>query len=290
MPLPKASDWGGSRLTLAQTCKRKYFYGHLYNGKGLETQHVNTNIMFGVLVHLGLQYYYSQMIGAEAFDSEKSAVAGIKSVLELLDEVLADGESQKQLLKEEVIACLDQYFQKYPSTSDDLVPIEVEKCEAITWPGMLLGNEHTVKLDLFAKWQGHEMVVDHKTTSLGWDLFFKQFKDDLSLKGYAYVKRKQTGKKVDVLINGIRRKKNKALECEFQRDVISYTEKDMEEFEKTVIHIRKEIALCENENFYPKSGKQCVQVYGECEFRKLCTFDADDSMVKTFYREKEKGV
>ena len=272
----KASDWGGSKLTTFQTCHQKYNLSYSYGGTGLEGIEDSYNRSRGVLVHEALEVFYSshksKPLEYRTLEAIKAAVEGIPA--------LNIKEGLKALMKDEIIACLDQYFETY-GMDEQLEPLEVEMPFQIK-----IGDDiHTGTRDLFGMWQGHPVVVDHKSTSLDWDRFFKQFKDDLSLKGYVYDKRRNGVPNCDLLINGIRFKRTKNFACEFQRELISFSEQQMEETPKIIIHVKKEIALCNVEKFWPKSGKQCVTVAGECEFRKYCTFP-DEAVIKTFYKQK----
>lgn len=298
----KGSDWGGSVIGRFQACKRKHFWAMEYKhpdadgGRGIELldPRGGTASEFGQLIHLGLQaLYLNQNSGFMLeYDAETSDMVdrareqpltyaeACAQAMQLAVNSIKGDFPTKDLVQDEVIACLDQYFTKYEV--DDLKPLKVEYPTNVQIGDII----HTGIIDLLADWQSTTGIVDHKTTSLGWEVFFKKWRDNLSLKGYVYMHWRSTGDLVPIIINGIRRKKDKALTCEFQRELLSYTEADMADFVRTVQFERQQMDSCRASEFWPKSGDQCVTVYGDCEFRRLCTFPSD-AMVKTFYKPRE---
>lgn len=278
----KGSDWGGSRLTSAQTCKQKYFYSYeaefLEGGQGLIAIEDKLAPTRGTIIHAGLQRLYDNKLHKPEMSFGDCMVDAIHHAVEQIKNYKLD-PNVVPLLTDEIISCLDQYGQKYEV--NDLIPTGTEI--PIHLPvGDLV---HTGIVDLQGTWSGHDVVVDHKTTSMQLPFLFKKLRFNLSLMGYAKKRSEELGHIVSVLINGIKFKNNKALECEFDRDIITYTQKDFDDFDRTVVAIRREIDACKADGFWPKSGDQCVQIWGECEFRKLCMFP-DQAMVKTFYRSR----
>jgi hypothetical protein len=278
------SDWGGSRLATAQTCKQKYFNQYLRQhptalGQGLIPIEAKIAPTKGSLVHLGLQHYYESKIKSPDMSLDQRAFSAMHFAVNAIAQFNID-KNAIPLLKDELISTFDQYFSKY--AAEDLVPIACEVPMQIHIGDFV----HTGIIDMLARWQDTLCVVDHKTTSMSMDFLFKKFRFSLSMKGYAHKARSMPiakGEPVMALINGIQFKKNKAMECEFARELIMYTNDEMDEFEKTVTAVREEIALCEKNNFWPKSGEQCVQIWGECDYRKLCMYD-DPTMVSSFYK------
>lgn len=284
MAIIKGSDWGGSKLTTFQTCKQKYNLAYRYpypgGGNGLIAIEDKTAPTRGTLIHMALQYYYQKLIDDPNRDKGPIIIESIKLAIDKIDEFDLPAES-KPLLKDEIISCMDQYYTKY-SVSEDITPLEVETPFNIQIDDII----HTGIRDLFGVWNNDLFVIDHKTTSLRLDQFFKKFRFDLSLKGYAKSKADELGRPVGVLINGIRFKKDKAMTVELEREPIYYTDSELhEDFVQTVRAERRNIQLCETENFWPKSGSQCVQVWGDCEYRRMCVYN-DPSMAKTFYRHR----
>lgn len=287
MTLIKGSDWGGSRMTTAQTCKQKYYYEneipHPEGGSGLVMIQSKLAPTKGTLLHAGLQRFYELKKHQSERPYMDRVVESITHCVNCCKEFDID-EAALPLLKEELIATLDQYCTKYEV--EDLEPVAVEQPVTVD---VGLGQPHTGIIDLLARWHDVLYVVDHKTTSMQLGFLFKKLRFDLSLKGYAIAASKALGEAVHVLINGIRFKGNKALECEFDREPIHYNDDERAEFIPTIRSIRREISACQDEGFWPKSGSQCVQIWGECDYRKLCTYP-DPATVKTFYRARRKDA
>ena len=75
---------------------------------------------------------------------------------------------------------------------------------------------------------------------------------------------------------------------ELDREPIMYSLGELEEnFSRTIEAERRNIAVCQAEEFWPKSGSQCVQVWGDCEMRRMCIYN-DDSMARTFYKARSE--
>lgn len=284
MALPTAirgSEWGGSRYSLFQTCHQKHFWSYEYEGTGLVRSGDKYSASRGTVCHLAIQMFYHLTFSDEEFAQlsyQDRVVETIHMAANAVSELELPAE-KLPLMRDEVISALDQYFQHYEF--DTMEVLEVETPVTID----ILGRKYTGVRDMLAIWQGHKMVVDHKTTGLNWDQFTKKWKFDLSLKGYCYERWKATGELHHMLINAIRFTRKKTLEVELEREPIFMTEADMLEFERTIEHINLEIDICRREDFWPKSGHQCVQVYGVCEYRDLCDHP-DPAMVKTFYKKR----
>lgn len=286
----RGSDWGGSRLTCAQTCKRKHYYEHELvwpaplpddkQGQGLIMRDNKLAPTKGTLAHLGLQTYYTiKKHGLHLSMSNQDVICiSIKTMLDAIprfnlpDQILP-------LLKDELISMMDQYIKRWELEDIEVLGVEMPI-------SLKIGDHvHTGIVDLFGRWQGSLYIIDHKTTSTKLEFLFKKLLFDISLKGYAKAMREQTGEVVHALVNGIRFCGNKALEVELDREPIMYSKAEMDEFEPTVLSILRELDLCRKEGFYPKSGAQCVQIWGECDYRKLCVYP-DEGMVTTFYNPR----
>lgn len=290
MSIVKGSDWGGSRINTAQTCKRKYYNRYVRptpEGVGLIQIEDKGAASKGSVIHAGLQHYYNAIIAAPDGNRAESAVDAIHHAIQVLNTEFSFQPEIAGLLRDEIIAALDQYFQHY--AVEDLIPIATEVPVAIEIPG-IDGNMHTHTgiIDLVAEHLGGLFIVDHKTTSMGWDMLFKKYTFSLSFKGYCKAARPIYGKEIGALVNGIRFKKNKALEVELMREPIMYSPQELDEFEPTVLSVLREIQSCEIDGFWPKSDAQCVQVWGTCEYFPLCKFD-DPAMVATKYKTAKKN-
>ncbi len=293
MAIIKGSDWGGSRLACAQTCKQKYYNKYVRMHPASEGPSGITRIegsyaaIKGTLIHKCLQTYYQQLINDSDGDKRQYGLKAIQAMLEDIPSFVIPPH-KAPLLQDEIISCADQYFQRY--AHDDLTPLAVELPVQVKIKDYRTQeiHVHTGLIDMLARYHGSVFVVDHKTTSQTFASLFQKYVHSLSFKGYvASVDDEGEHKAMGVLINGIRFKNNKALEVEFEREPYMYNEAQMEEFEATVISIKREINACADEGFWPKAGEQCVQPWGTCEYFPLCKFD-DPAMVNALYKPNER--
>jgi hypothetical protein len=287
MGLNKGSDWGGSAIQTFQKCKTKYknryLEEHPDGGQGLEGKLDSYAASLGTVLHAGLHEFYKTVINKDPrpYD-ERAAAAMLAAVNQIHTLTLLNG--QDKLMYEEVVSYLDQYFQFY--TNDE--ELEVQAAE-VPFEVKVGAYTFTGTIDIIGAWKGHECVPDHKTTSKPWDKLFREHYYSLSLRGYAYSRWKKTGIIPYLLVNGIRRLKDKAMTAEFRREPIVLTEDDMDEFERTVLYEREAMDKCAAEGYWPKSAEACVSVYGICEYDALCRFP-DASTVVTLYRPRRSNV
>ncbi len=293
MAIIKGSDWGGSRLATAQTCKQKYFNRYV-------RQHPTTDTIQGIiriegsyaaikgtLLHKCLQVYYQQIIDNPLGDRFEYGVQAIKAMLDDIPSFVIP-EHKAALLNDEIISAADQYFSHYKT--EDLTPYAVEKHVQvhIKDPQSAETHVHTGLVDLLASYHGGLFIVDHKTTSQTFASLFQKYVHNLSFKGYKRaLDELDNSRPVGVLINGIRFKNNKALEVEFEREPYMFTAQQMDEFDRTVVSIKREIEMCQSDDFWPKSAEQCVQPWGTCEYYPLCKFD-DPAMVNALYKPSDR--
>ena len=281
----QGSDWGGSRLACAQTCKQKYYNKYVReasDGKpGIVRLEDGYAASKGTLLHTFLQDYYNRLIAEPKGDKREFGVLAIKTMLDDIPKFNLP-ENKAPFISDEVIAAADQYLTHY--ANDMLVPLETEVTVQVPVPdpnGEV--HIHTGIIDLLGEWNGAPFIIDHKTTSKTFASLFQGYVHNLSFKGYCKSAEVNHGKQVGVLINAIRFKNNKDLEVEFEREPYMYNAKDLEDFDRTVISVKREIQACEADGFWPKSGEQCVQPWGTCEYFPLCKFD-DPAMANALYK------
>lgn len=279
------SEWltgtakGASRLATFQTCHQKYKWNYVDN---LVRIGGSPAASFGSAIHEGLFLFYT---APKEQPREEKELAAISRAVEYVLTRKFD-EQATELMKNEVIAAMDQYFQKY--NPETLIPFACEQAFKLDIKGFTL----TGRLDFIGKWllEGKEYLVvpDHKTTSMDWERFFKQWTFDLAQRGYAYAARKILGEPVHVLINAIRRRKTKAFEVEFDRQLVFFDEDMMNSFEAEVESIYLDIQdRKEGRRVWDKNGKACVGMY-TCEYFDLCRFPSQ-SMVDTMFKKREEA-
>lgn len=296
MAIIKGSDWGGSRLSLAQTCKQKYYnkYVRMHSEEAATPGIVRIEGSYaaikGTLLHKCLQVYYQQLIDDPDGDKRVYGLTAIGAMLEEIPQFTVP-ENKASLLEDEIISAADQYFTRY--AHDDLVPLAVEKPVQVYVRDPATGENHvhTGIIDLECEYHGGLFITDHKTTSQTFASLFQKYVHNLSFKGYCKALagngEKDNGTPIGVLINAIRFKNNKALEVEFEREPYMFNAQQLEEFDRTVVSIKREIEMCMNDGFWPKAGDQCVQPWGACEYFPLCKYD-DPAMVRALYKPNDR--
>lgn len=279
----KGTDWGGSRLKAFQRCKRLYYLKYL---KGVERVEVSEPLSWGHAIHAGLFHFYQNLEEARKRSQIEQLIAESIHAAVNLDQ---RPDPERELFTDSVISCLDQYFTHYQreiyDPSHGMQPVAAEVPISLQ-----VGSfTHTGRLDLLATFAGHLCIPDHKTTSMDWARFFRRWKLDLSLRGYVLAYYKHTGKLLSVLINGIRRRNDKAMTCEFQRDLIHFSEREMEETEYEIADIRRDIASRDPSRAieWPKTGESCQGLF-ECEMRSYCLHPEADLLSYRERSEKEE--
>jgi hypothetical protein len=285
LPILSGTGWGGSKLKAFQKCKRYYWLTQIKDGTGIEKTTIGEPLSFGNAIHQGLFRFYHGLVEARRDNMIEALIAESIHAAVALAGDNTPTDTDKELFSDQVISCLDQYFEHYKeeiySPNKGMQPVIPEVPISIE----LGGFNHTGRLDLLANYGGHLCIPDHKTTGMDWARFFKRWKFDLSLRGYVLAHYKHTGQILSVLINGIRRKGDKAMTCEFQRDLIHYDEQEMQETEAEIIDIRQDIARRNPANLleWPKTGDACQQMF-ECDMRGHCLHPDVDSVR---YKNKE---
>lgn len=269
---------GASKLATFQVCHQKYKWAFVDN---LVKISGSPSASFGSAIHEGLYTFYTEK-DQPRHESELKAIA---RAVEFVEATTFDSVA-KELLRDEVVAALDQYFQKY--NPETLLPIACEQSFKLD----IRGFEYTGRLDFVGRWilEGKEYLVvpDHKTTGMDWERFFKQWQFDLALRGYAYAARKILGEPVHVLINAIRRRKTKTFEVEFDRQLLFFDDDMMDSFEDEVQSIYLDIQdRIEGRRAWDKNGKACVGMF-TCDYYDLCRFPSQ-SMKDTMFKQREEG-
>ena len=255
----------GSSKAVFQECHRKFIYTQKIGMRGIG---VSMAAEQGSAIHVGLKEYYSNR--GKQLPKDDLYLHCFAEAVRYLGLLNCD-DCVKTVMEDKVLAGLDDYFEHYKEDVD----LEVITTES-QFTANFGGVDHSGTIDMFAKWKGGLMVVDHKTSSLSWDVFIKKWKDNLSLKGYVRSTQKLMGDpKIGLLLNLIRFRSTKKIEVEFDRVPIFFTEAELQDWEKTIVHIEKEIKMCESEGHWPKTGSACSSPFGDCSFRQVCSTGSD---------------
>ena len=279
------TQWGPTRYTTAQECKRKYWLSYISGGEGLVSISSAPAMEFGNACHAAWEWFYTQL----ANDKDKTLLEFDDHVATAIKVAVDWGEVHypeplREVMIDETISGLDQYFQHYEDEifgrKEGMVPISAEtpiQCN--------IGSDVlTGRVDLVCRFMGSLCLANHKTTSKDWTRFFKGFRLSLSERAYVYTYEKTYGERPAILINAMRRRKTKAFEVEFQRDIFHMSDQDMRDVEIIISNVGREVAMRDPNNMHEweQSGSACIGTY-ECDFRKVCVHPELESM---YFRQK----
>lgn len=129
---------------------------------------------------------------------------------------------------------------------------------------------YTVKIDRFIERDGEIYVEDYKTTSRWESNFFKKFKLDNQMRGYAFAGGLIAGRPIaGVRVNVLVCRKN---DSQFEREVITYTPEQLDEwlenYNTTVSSIQRAYLDGFRANF---TDGACSGKYGLCQYFGACT-------------------
>lgn len=285
LPAPSVggTDFGGSRFKVYQTCPKKYYWSYKYGETGLVSRESGLGMELGSALHAALDTYYKEYHTSTL--SERIVHATHAGYAYINGCPFEDKEAMNDLFSKGLAA----YFLHWDNPETDLSPLMCEH----PFEQKVGEYTHTGRFDMVGYWRGELVVIDHKTTSENWDAFFKKWRLDFSLMGYLHHARTiYPEQPVHLLINGIRRTKHKEVRFEFQRDIIFFTNEELNEWERTFIQIRQDIDRREQDErmIWEKNGASCVSVYGSCQFRDLCINTSPDqvtALAATLFKRRE---
>ena len=281
------TEWGPSRYTTAQECMRKYYLSYVKGGTGLVTISMAPAAEFGNACHAGWEWFYTQLA-----KNKEHVLANFDSYVTQAVKVAVDygelnyPEIQKEVMIDETISGMDQYFQRYEDEifgrKDGLVPISAETPIQCSIGSDVL----TGRVDLVSRYMGVLCLTNHKTTSKDWARFFKSFRLSLSERAYVYTFEKTYGERPAILINAMRRRKTKDFQVEFQRDIVMMSNEDMEAVEYIIQNVGRQVAMKDPNNMkeWEQNGAACIREY-ECTFRKVCVYPETESM---YFKQREE--
>jgi hypothetical protein len=144
----------------------------------------------------------------------------------------------------------------------------------------------TGKIDGMVDWGVH-LVMDHKTTSVLGEQFYKEFQLSSQMQGYVWAGRKlgfnPQGLLLDVL--ALRKPTRTGVPTEFQRQRYFYEEEHLDEWERDMFTLVTDFLehLCRN--YFPKSPKWCFGKYSQCQYWEVCTsrIDQRDNLLQEMY-------
>jgi PD-(D/E)XK nuclease superfamily len=162
------------------------------------------------------------------------------------------------------------------------------------------------RIDLVAHVNGHNRVVDHKTTSIGGDQYIPAFQLAHQTIGYTWVARilwpelDITGFCLDGI--GLRRvqEDTKNLIAKgprggeapltFFKAFFDYTQERLEKWEANTLTITSDLVHCLVRNQFPMFTNSCFGKYGKCQYHDACTIENDQVRLRFLNSDSFKPV
>lgn len=270
------------RLNGMQACMRKYSYTF---GQSLEP--VETPIQFerGDIFHHFMEFYYNARKVRHLWDQNKLTHADV--VQQGIDDTRAYA-LEKSIGVDEVedlIRVVHEYVEHYQNDGWDNI-IAIEK---VATKQLYEDDKYVVayegKLDLIIGLQNYPAIwIDHKTEKR------KSYPSDMvnQFLGYSWLLGINNG-----IVNKVGFQKTVKAEEKFRREVISYTDARIKEWEENTIWTIKESLKLIEQNKFPMNLTSCDK-YAGCTYRSICMStpeDRDRKLTELFQiREKQWDV
>ncbi len=138
----------------------------------------------------------------------------------------------------------------------------------------------TGKIDIMAVQDGRLGIVDHKTSSVVTDAYWKGFELSQQFRGYWWAAEQLLQKEISwALVNVIKgsapaktKETQRKHELEmFQRRYYYYRRDQIEEWPTDIIALCEDLAHRLVEGFFPMKTTHCVHKFGLCPFHPVCT-------------------
>ena len=223
-----------SMLYSFKSCPAKFNYRYI---KGLRSRQAYKNVdtYFGTMLHLSLELYHQ-----EGYNQAMT-------VWEDYDQTLANDKKNPNTGR----VLVDKYIQS------PLNPICLEK----NFTFKIGNHDWQGRFDMIAEYNGVKMVVDHKTTSYGFD----QLKPNDQFMSY-FLGAKIYYKDVEGLIVQVFNVSNMTIE----RKITSFSVEEVKEWQDETKLLLAYMTRCKNAECFPKS-KNCTFFGKDCVFKVLCT-------------------
>ena len=144
---------------------------------------------------------------------------------------------------------------------------------------------YTGRIDLPVSWDGHLIVLDHKTTSFIGDSFWEDLRVSPQQTGYCWAWYRLTGQKpIGFCVNAIRTRAlplrpkggiNEWWGENFQRSKEYLSDHHYDEWEQNTTALIEEFLWHCSRSYFPMKKKWCVGKYGRCQFYDVCYTPAD---------------
>lgn len=274
-----------SSLEHFSTCPRQAYYSIV---RKLKSSGERSALVFGGIIHKILETRYRACTSLAAQTDQVTNMMLAVAEREFAKWTPLEDDFRTYSCAVEFIR---RYEEQYPFEQFEVVrghdgspmievPFAIPLGE-IDHDGKVIKIVWTGKIDLVYISQngGGLYVMDHKTTSIMGPNFAVPFEISHQLYGYAWAVEQLTGKDVSaVVVNGLgMRKPTKTGKAfEFMRPVIPVQRQLVDEWKLDTMHIVSDFLENCRRGYAPKHSIWCVNKFGECPFRKVCTLSSQE--------------
>lgn len=175
------------------------------------------------------------------------------------------------------VELLANYFKHFEKDIFEVVkdkqgqPIVERLCEFTLYdsPTLKITYFGTIDLIVYDKILGKHICVDHKTTSVFGDSFFKRLSPNHQYTGYVWAAREVLGLDIDTFMVNIlqvaKTKKNVGRQFTERRT------EDFEELRSATILAVKNYLHCRDTSNWPMGTVNSCTMYGGCQYHKICS-------------------
>jgi hypothetical protein len=269
-----------SSMELFTTCPRQAYY---YVIRRLELNRDRIALSFGEAFHRTLEYLYKTYGTAYRSATENADVIRFASSLRL------DTPEDDYRTIPYLVNGVNKYLTDHPAEPFEIVRLP-NGSPAVELPfayplGVIDSPVYgrisiiwTGKIDLLYRLDGRLGVMDHKTSSIMGQQFFAEFEIAHQMYGYnsaaEYIINEPLSQ---ICINGLgcRKPTRTGVMYEFSRHIIPVSRPLVNEWHDDCLAIVSNfISQCET-GYLAKHTKWCINKYGPCQYRGICTLDPE---------------
>lgn len=131
------------------------------------------------------------------------------------------------------------------------------------------------KMDALVILGGRYWVRDFKTTAKNWVWYKKDISPSDQFARYTKAARMLTGQNVQGVIVDVIIKQANEKPPQFERETVSYTREELEDWERSQLYWDKVLRIAREEDHYPMVERACAF----CQFRDVCTSRGESAQV-----------
>lgn len=133
----------------------------------------------------------------------------------------------------------------------------------IVWTGII---------DLIIEQNGQKWIVDHKTTSVVGESYFKGFELSQQLRGYQWATETLLGEQLHgAMLNVIASRKPSSKEEKFFRRYYPYPRHRIDEWPESILQLSSDLLHSLTTNSFPEETQWCVGKFGTCPYHDVCS-------------------